>query len=97
MDKIIYGRHHDLVDRYGIPVSEMTTDMFRLSYSQSDPFLIHDLSPVCKKCNTANVTNGAGTAYPSGEHAFAPDFLHVREFVLFTLIILCIHVLSSVL
>jgi hypothetical protein len=26
-----YGRHHDLVDRYGIPVSQMTTDMFHLS------------------------------------------------------------------
>jgi len=25
--------------------SEMTTDMLRLSLSQSDPFLIHDLSP----------------------------------------------------
>jgi hypothetical protein len=26
-----YGRHHGLVDRYGISVSEMTTDMFHLS------------------------------------------------------------------
>ncbi len=25
------GRHHDLVDRYGIYVSQMTTDMFHLS------------------------------------------------------------------
>jgi hypothetical protein len=25
-----YGRHHDLVDRYGISVSQMTTDMFHL-------------------------------------------------------------------
>jgi hypothetical protein len=24
-------RHHDLVDRYGISVSQMTTDMFHLS------------------------------------------------------------------
>ena len=24
----LYGRHHDLVDRYGISVSQMTTDMF---------------------------------------------------------------------
>ena len=29
--RIIYGRHHDLVDRYGISVSQMTTDMFHLS------------------------------------------------------------------
>ena len=26
-----YGRHHVLVDRYGISVSQMTTDMFHLS------------------------------------------------------------------
>jgi hypothetical protein len=26
-----YGRHHDLVDRYGIYVSQMTTDMLQLS------------------------------------------------------------------
>jgi hypothetical protein len=26
-----YGRHHDLVDRYGKSVSQMTTDMFHLS------------------------------------------------------------------
>jgi hypothetical protein len=26
-----YGRHHDLVDRYGISVSQMTTDIFHLS------------------------------------------------------------------
>jgi hypothetical protein len=25
-----YGRHHDLVDRYRISVSQMTTDMFHL-------------------------------------------------------------------
>ena len=27
----LYGRHHDLVDRNGISVSQMTTDMFHLS------------------------------------------------------------------
>ena len=26
-----YGRHHDLVNRYGVSVSQMTTDMFHLS------------------------------------------------------------------
>jgi hypothetical protein len=26
-----YGRHHELVDRYGISASQMTTDMFHLS------------------------------------------------------------------
>ena len=27
---IFYGRHHDLVNHYGIAVSQMTTDMFHL-------------------------------------------------------------------
>jgi hypothetical protein len=38
-------RHHDLVDRYGISVSKMTTDMFHLSQALPGAFLIHDLSP----------------------------------------------------
>ena len=29
--RTFYGRHHDLVDRYGISVSQMTTDMFHFS------------------------------------------------------------------
>ena len=40
----LYGRHHDLVDCYGISVSQITTDMFHLSQTLSGPFLIHDLS-----------------------------------------------------
>jgi len=34
-----------LVDRYGISVSQMTTDVFYLSQTFPGPFLIHDLSP----------------------------------------------------
>ena len=40
-----YGHHHDLVDHYGISVSQMTIDLFHLSWTLSGPFLIHDLSP----------------------------------------------------
>ena len=40
-----YGRDHDLVDRYRIFVSQTTTDVLRLSQSQSGPFLNHDSSP----------------------------------------------------
>ena len=29
--RTFYGHNHDLVDRYGISVSQMTTDMFHLS------------------------------------------------------------------
>ena len=38
-----YGRHHDLVDCYGIFVSQMTTVMSHLSQALPGPFLIHDL------------------------------------------------------
>jgi hypothetical protein len=31
----LYCRHHDLVDRYGISVSQITTDMFHLSQTLS--------------------------------------------------------------
>jgi hypothetical protein len=34
-----------LVDRYGISVSQMTTDMFHLSQTLPGPFLIYDLLP----------------------------------------------------
>ena len=39
-----YGRHYDLVGRYEIFVSQMTTDMFHLSQTLPGPFLIRDLS-----------------------------------------------------
>jgi len=42
-----YGRHHDLVDRYGISVSQMITDVVHLPYTLPGPFLVHDLSWVC--------------------------------------------------
>ena len=38
-----YGLHHDLVNRSGISVSQMTTDMFHLSQALPGPVLIHDL------------------------------------------------------
>jgi hypothetical protein len=40
----VYGRNRDLVDRYGISVSQMTTDMFHKSYALPGSFLVHDLS-----------------------------------------------------
>jgi hypothetical protein len=48
-------------------VYQFITDVFRLSQSQSGPFLIHDLS----LGNTPGVTSGAETDYPSG---FCPLF-----------------------
>ena len=40
-----YSSHHDLVDRYGIYVSQMTTDMFHLPHRLPGSFLIHLSSP----------------------------------------------------
>jgi hypothetical protein len=37
-----YVRQDDLVNRYELFVSQMTTDMFRLSLKQSGPFTIND-------------------------------------------------------
>jgi hypothetical protein len=37
-----------MVDRYGISVSQMTTDMFHLSKTLAGSFLIYDLSPGTK-------------------------------------------------
>ena len=38
-----YDRHHDLVNRYGISVSQMTTNMFHMSEALHSHLLIHDL------------------------------------------------------
>jgi hypothetical protein len=40
-----YRRHHDLVDRFGISLSQLTTDMFHLSQKLPGFFLIYDLLP----------------------------------------------------
>ena len=40
-----YDHHHDLVNLYGIAVSQMTKDKFRLSKSQFHSFRIDCLSP----------------------------------------------------
>ena len=56
-------------------MSQLTTDMFRLSLSQSGPFLIHDLSPVCNKSNTTDDKCGAGTGYLSRAPEFTPWIL----------------------
>ena len=39
-----YGRYHDLIDRYGLSVSQMTTDIFRMWLAIPFHLLMHDLS-----------------------------------------------------
>ena len=45
IEKGLKKKTYDLVKRYGISVSQMTTDMFNLSEALPGPYLIHDLSP----------------------------------------------------
>ena len=66
------GCHHDLVNHQAVSVSQLTTDMFRLSSSQSGSFLIHDLSSVCNTSTTRSTAYGAVTAYLYRAHEFAP-------------------------
>ena len=47
----------------------MTSDTFRLSYSQFGPFLIHDVSHDLHMSKTMGANHETGTTYPSG----APD------------------------
>jgi hypothetical protein len=64
-----YNRTYtDLVKRYEISTSQMTTDWFILSYSQSGPFF------ACNMSSTMGSTSGAGTAYLSGPHEFTSRF-----------------------
>ena len=68
------GCHHDLVNRYGVHMSQLTTYMFHLSKSQItiSSFMIY--YRVCDKSSTNSATYGAETAYLSGEHDFTTRF-----------------------
>ena len=69
-----YGRHYDVVDRYGISVSQMTTDMFHLSKHFPVISSLMTYHRVCNQINTTDVTSEAGTAYHSGAPEFTPGF-----------------------
>ena len=66
-----YRRHHDLVGRYGISVSQMTTNLFRFS-------ILSSLILVCKKINMMGTTSWAGIAYPSEQLSSLPDLCGVH-------------------
>ena len=73
-----YGHHHDLVDHYGISVSEMTT--ICSTYHKHFPVLSSFMTYhwLCNQINTTGVTSGSGIAYPSGTHEFISGFSRVR-------------------
>ena len=68
-----------MVDRYGIFVPQMTTDIFS-TCPEHFPVLSSFMTyhPVCNWINTTGVTSGAGTTYPSGAPEFTPVFSGVR-------------------
>ena len=66
----MYRRHYDLVDRCGISVSQMTTDMFHLSVFSS--FMTYHR--VCNQINTTGATSGTGTNNFFPEHLSSPPF-----------------------
>jgi len=69
-----YGRHHDLVDRYGISVSQMTMDMFHLSYFSHSWLITGFVSKLTRRVPLV----WAGTAYHSRAPTFTPVFSGVR-------------------
>ena len=82
--RTFYGRNHDLVDRYGISVSQMITSMFHVTVSTSRSFHQSWRITGFVTINTTGASSGAGTAYPSG----APEF--TRGFTFFFWHLLCL-------
>jgi hypothetical protein len=73
-----YGRHHDLIGRYRICVTndhEYATLVVNTSLSFPRCSWHYW---ICNKINTTGVTSGAGTAHPSEASVFTPIFGEVR-------------------
>jgi hypothetical protein len=72
--QMLYCRHHDLVDRIGIYVSQMPT--ICSTCSKHLPVLSSFMTyhRICNYNNATGVTSGGGNAYPSREPEFTPGF-----------------------
>jgi hypothetical protein len=51
-----YGRHDDMVDRYGMSVSQMITDMFRSLQTWSQLMYLGSVIDSCSTCDTRRTT-----------------------------------------
>ena len=60
-----HGLLHNLLNRCGIFMSRMTTDMFRMSYVIPSIFLSSPITYNIKNSNTTGTTSGASIYYPS--------------------------------
>ena len=72
-----YGRHHAFADRYGLFLSQMTTDMFHFSTHFSGISSFMTYYRVSNQINTTTATSAAGTSYPPGA---PPVFNGVRVY-----------------
>ena len=69
-----YGRHHDLVDRYGISVTN-DHGYVPLVVNTSRSFPHYDITGFATRpINMTGATSETGTAYPSGEPEITPGF-----------------------
>jgi len=71
----IYGRHHDVVDRYGYKRPRICFICHK-HFPVLSSFMTHHR--VCNYINTTGATNGAATAYISGTPEFSLVFSGVR-------------------
>jgi hypothetical protein len=82
--------HHDLVNRYGVSVSQMTQicSVCRNYNPVLSSFMTYHRD--CNKSNTTRATCGAWTADPSGTHEFTPSLsgFRVARFLVFN-VMLC--------
>ena len=72
--KTVYGRHHDLINQYGIFVSQITTDVLRLSWWQSPYFPLLWIITIFSTRVILLVQSEAEAALPCGATEFAPIF-----------------------
>ena len=70
-NKKVYGRDHELVDRYEISISQTTMDIFHISvdfFSFTYPW--QDFYRIWKLSNTTGFLTATVTAYPLQAHVF---------------------------
>jgi hypothetical protein len=62
---MLFGHHHDLVNRYGIAVLQMTKYML---------FVVHDYHRFGSNSSTMDAIYGTGTPYSRQAPEFTPSF-----------------------
>jgi hypothetical protein len=82
--RMFYGRHHDMLNSYGIAVSQMTKVYVPFVVTIIRSFPHSRFIAVCNKSNKTGATSAAGTSYPSRAPELIPRFL--VGFVLFSLV-----------